>query len=279
MVPNLLFSLRLWCFRKSSNVTYSYLLARFCLNGFFRGNQGHNHYDVNTISDDLDGGLPSERASGAAETSGNVAGNEASRKPHKSMVRQNSRTASSLNLVVTNGDHVVATRHRTCAEVPPSLYLSVGHEYMNSGNMVIGGSHDFKGIGALLIASEPLSQQYAHQWMLLEPGEMVSASFIKHHEGESQPANVDQDDDPEVETDIILMRKCLSTACQKRKGRMHGRGVWAKNDYWVTTSIIVLATLFLIMTCIISFYRSQFVKLCIVRVILWLRRKSRAHSL
>ena len=88
---------------------------------------------------------------------GTVAKTAAGKKRFKSSLRQNSRTASSLNLVVTNGDHVVATRHRTCAEVPPSLYLSVGHEYMNSGNMVIGGSHDFKGIGALLIASEPFS--------------------------------------------------------------------------------------------------------------------------
>ena len=101
--------------------------------------------------------------------------------------------------------------------------------------------------------------------MLLEPGEMVSASFINHHEVGSKSNDAAEDNDPEVATDIILMRKCLSTACQKRKGRMHGRGVWAKSDYWLTTSIIVLATLFLILTCIVSFYRSQFVKLCIVR--------------
>ena len=189
------------------------------------------HYDVNTVSDDLDGGLPrsSERASGDVKTMGTVAGSSGENNIFKASVRKSSRTASSLNLVVTNGDHVVATRHRTCAEVPPSLYLSVGHEYMNSGNMVIGGSHDFKGIGALLIASEPLSQQYAHQWMLLEPGEMVSASFINRREVGSKPNDAAEDNDPEVATDIILMRKCLSTACQKRKGRMHGRGVWAKS--------------------------------------------------
>ena len=174
--------------------------------------------DVNTISDDLDGGLPrpTERASGGAKTA-------AGKKRFKSSLRQNSRTASSLNLVVTNGDHVVATRHRTCAEVPPSLYLSVGHEYMNSGNMVIGGSHDFKGIGALLIASEPLSQQYAHQWMLLEPGEMVSASFINHHEVGSKPNDAAEDNDPEVATDIILMKVFVSSL-PKAEGP-HGRGV------------------------------------------------------
>ena len=93
--------------------------------------------------------------------------NNNNNKAYKKNVRRNSKTASSLNFVVTNGDHVVATRHRTCAEIPPSLYLSVGHEYLNSGKMIIGGSNDISGIGALLIASEPLSQQYANQWMLL----------------------------------------------------------------------------------------------------------------
>ena len=78
--------------------------------------------------------------------------------------------------------------------------------------------------------------------------------------------------------DIILMRKCLSTACQKRKSRMHGRGVWASNDYWMTTPIIVLATLFLIVTCVLSFYRSRLVKYTCVRIILWLRRKSRSRT-
>ena len=81
-----------------------------------------------------------------------------------------------------------------------------------------------------------------------------------------------------IATDIILMRKCLSTACQKRKSRMHGRGVWASNDYWMTTPIIVLATLFLIVTCVLSFYRSRLVKYTCVRIILWLRRKSRSRT-
>ena len=135
--------------------------------------------------------------------------------------------------------------------IPPSLYLSVGHEYLNSGKMIIGGSNDISGIGALLIASEPLSQQYANQWMLLEPDEMVSASFIKRIGGRDDSVKSrynkmnNNNDDEDIATDIILMRKCLSTACQKRKSRMHGRGVWASNDYWMTTPIIVLATLFL----------------------------------
>ena len=98
---------------------------------------------------------------------------------YKRTIRRSTNTASSLNFAVTNGDHIVATRHRTCAETPPSLYLSVGRKYLNSGKMIIGGSNDVTGIGALLIDSEPLSQQYANQWMLLEPDEMISASFIK----------------------------------------------------------------------------------------------------
>ena len=210
--------------------------------------------------------------------------NNNNNKAYKKNVRRNSKTASSLNFVVTNGDHVVATRHRTCAEIPPSLYLSVGHEYLNSGKMIIGGSNDISGIGALLIASEPLSQQYANQWMLLEPDEMVSASFIKRIGGgdDSMKSRYNKmnnnNDDEDIATDIILMRKCLSTACQKRKSRMHGRGVWASNDYWMTTPIIVLATLFLIVTCVLSFYRSRLVKYTCVRIILWLRRKSRSRT-
>ena len=125
--------------------------------------------------------------------------------------------------------------------------------------------------------------------MLLEPDEMVSASFINRNNlkmdvkanklSKYDTLTNDIVDGEDVPSDIILMRKCLSTACQKRKGRMHGRGVWATNDYWITTPIIVLASLFLIVTCVLSLYRSRFVKYACVRIILWMRRKSRTHSM
>ena len=47
---------------------------------------------------------------------------------------KSSSPAMSLNFVVTNGIHMIAARHRGCAEMPPTMYVSVGQKWDDAGS-------------------------------------------------------------------------------------------------------------------------------------------------
>lgn len=79
--------------------------------------------------------------------------------------------ASSLNLVISDGMNVVATRYRTGASQPPSLYYNYGSGFQCNGSSL--GCADGRTACEIVIASAPLSwigEACGHIDDVLQPG-------------------------------------------------------------------------------------------------------------
>jgi hypothetical protein len=75
---------------------------------------------------------------------------------------------NSMNIVLTDGRHMVATRCRTdLAESNPSLYYCIG----------TGGFSATKGEGGICIASEPMTND--SKWTMIPPNTLVSIPFVE----------------------------------------------------------------------------------------------------
>lgn len=85
----------------------------------------------------------------------------------------------SLNIAVTDGEHVVAIRYRSCAtEDPPSLYFALGDRWDASGmanpQHLPMNTTEHHGSTALLVASEPLTASNSTPWRLMAKDQMLS---------------------------------------------------------------------------------------------------------
>ena len=185
------------------------------------------------------------------------------------------KESNSLNIIVSNGVHVVATRHRGCSEIPPPMYISVGQEWESQGSMSIGGSKDVNGIGAVIFSKEPLSRRHANQWMMLDPDEMISASVVHGHLKNQKLRNPTVSNGIFIQ-DILLMKKCMSTACHKRKAINSARGVWGKvpSTFFVPKKLNRFSVAVVLAVCLFFvLYQYKVLKLFIVQLILWCLRK------
>ncbi|KAG5189586.1 nucleophile aminohydrolase, partial [Tribonema minus] len=83
--------------------------------------------------------------------------------------------ASSLNMAVTNGLHVVVSRYRNSpTEQPPSLYMSHG------SGLAVGDDNCLRfarphGVGGVVISSEPLCSRSLERWSIVPKNTMVVA--------------------------------------------------------------------------------------------------------
>ena len=66
-----------------------------------------------------------------------------------------------MNIVITNGDELFASRYVSKDKEPLSLYYAVGQEINKSddGNLICSGASN----GAIIVASEPLTD-YSQEW-------------------------------------------------------------------------------------------------------------------
>jgi predicted glutamine amidotransferase len=99
-------------------------------------------------------------------------------------------TGDSLNLAVTDGEHVVAIRFRSCSvEDPPSLYFALGQRWGgdsdgSNGEMIhplqwAVNLTSLEGVveaepPVLVVASEPLSPSQKGAWHLMAKDQMIS---------------------------------------------------------------------------------------------------------
>ena len=151
--------------------------------------------------------------------------------------------------------------------------------------MTIGGSKDIHGIGAIVLAREPLSQRYANQWLLIDADEMVSATLVRkarHHEdGESEGGRRHvREKEPGMVTikDVLFMKKCMSTACHKRKAQAFGRGRWGQSNIFWSPRMTWYGSIVCAAFAAYTMWRLNILKFCMVKCILWLRRKSRSYN-
>ena len=144
--------------------------------------------------------------------------------------------------------------------------------------MKIGGSTDIHGIGAIVVAREPLSQHYAHQWLLIDSDEMVSATLVRRVLRQGIDANRKG---PRVGSesvsydDVLFMKKCMSTACHRRKAVAFGRGRWGESTTLSGVQMTWLSSIVSVLFVVYVVVRFNLLKLCMVKCILWLRRKYR----
>jgi hypothetical protein len=151
--------------------------------------------------------------------------------------------------------------------------------------MTIGGSKDIHGIGAIVLAREPLSQHYANQWLLIDADEMVSATLVRkarHREdSESKGGNyhvTEQESRGVTIKDVLFMKKCMSTACHKRKALAFGRGHWGQSNIFWSARMTWYGTIVCAALAAYAIWRLNILKFCMVKCILWLRRKSRSYN-